>query len=345
MFVLQGNDVNDVYPMALTLLKGVGRPESSRYGNVIVAPRPVTSHYENPHHRVLFDETRDANPFFHLMEGLWILAGRDDVKWLARFNSRMAEFSDDGHSFHAPYGKRLRNWKYTGVGNNAYIDQLGEAVRLLRKDPTDRRVVLSIWDPSIDLGIKSKDIPCNDIIKLEIRDGRLNMIVFNRSNDIIWGCYGANVVQFSMIQEYLAGRIGCEMGFLEQVSTNWHAYEERWKPYRDSNPFPESPYQLGNVEPYPMVAVGHKFDDDLRRFMRLTETFPDFDNPNVLEQMGFGGQRYDNPFFTDVAEPMYLAWAFWKADRKAEAQAMMETVMASDWGVAGQEWMERRLER
>lgn len=348
MFVLSGNDVNDVYPMALTLLKGVGRPEPSRYGDVIVAPRPVTSHYENPRNRVLLDPTRDANPFFHLMEALWILAGRDDVAWLARFNNKMREFSDDGDTFHAAYGDRLRRCMaehHPQANRLGCIDQLDIAVEALRLNPADRRVVLSIWSPEADLFWVSKDIPCNDMIKLEIRDGRLNLIVFNRSNDIIWGCYGANVVQFSMIQEYLAGRIGCEVGFMEQVSTNWHAYDGVWGKFRDSNPFPESPYQMGTVEAYPMVADGDKFDDDLLRFMARTERFPDVDTP-FLEQEDWGMDGiYANPFFNDVAEPMYLAWVFWKAKQASMALAMLESCMASDWQAAGQEWIRRRINK
>lgn len=345
MFVISGNDVNDVYPMALTLLKGVGKLEPSRYGDVIVAPRPVTSHYENPRNRVLLDPDRDANPFFHLMEGLWILSGRNDVSWLARFNAKMADFSDNGATFHAAYGARLRRWQVEG-GRHGTMDQLERAVDLLQRNKADRRVVLSIWDPAIDLGVKSNDIPCNDMIKVEIRDNRLNLIVFNRSNDIIWGCYGANVVQFSMIQEYLAGRIGVEMGWMEQVSTNWHAYTNVWEKYAATNPFPESPYVMGTVEAYPMVTEGHKFDDDLKRFMRLATTFPDFDKPEVLDEMGFARTNgYDNPFFTEVAEPMYIAWAYWKADRKREALVIMESVVASDWATAGTEWMQRRMNK
>jgi hypothetical protein len=57
--------------------------------------------------RVLFDSVRDANPFFHFMEALWILAGRSDVEWLAQWLPSIADYSDDGVSFHGAYGMRL----------------------------------------------------------------------------------------------------------------------------------------------------------------------------------------------------------------------------------------------
>jgi hypothetical protein len=46
---------------------------------VLVSQTPVVTCYSAPTQRVLFSPMRDANPFFHLMEALWMLAGRDDV--------------------------------------------------------------------------------------------------------------------------------------------------------------------------------------------------------------------------------------------------------------------------
>ena len=47
---------------------------------------------------------------------------------------------------------------------------------------------------------------------LKIKNGRLQMTVHCRSNDIIWGTYGANAVHFSILQEYVAARIGVDLG-------------------------------------------------------------------------------------------------------------------------------------
>jgi hypothetical protein len=68
----------------------------------------VVTHYSHPCERVLFSPRRNANPFFHFFEALWILAGSNDVQWLSHFNKRMAEFSDNGRTFHGAYGYRLR---------------------------------------------------------------------------------------------------------------------------------------------------------------------------------------------------------------------------------------------
>ena len=66
-------------------------------------------------------------------------------------------------------------------------DQVIDAIRLFSENPNSRQVVLSIWNPNFDLGYKTKDIPCNDIIMMKIRDGKLITTIQNRSNDLHWG--------------------------------------------------------------------------------------------------------------------------------------------------------------
>jgi hypothetical protein len=112
----------------------------SRYGDVLRINGPVTITYEDPRERVLFAPGRDCNPFFHLFEALWMLAGRNDLAPIVYFNSKMKEFSDDGGITQPDaYGYRWR--KHFGW------DQLNAIVEELKKDHTSRRVVLSMWDP------------------------------------------------------------------------------------------------------------------------------------------------------------------------------------------------------
>ena len=182
MILISARNVNDAWVQGYELLEKEGIPEKSRNGEVLVAPYPVTTCYEEPRERVLFDPGRDCNPYFHLMEALWMLVGRRDVEFVARYNKRMKDYSDDGKIFHAAYGYRWRHhWK---------IDQIQSVIRILAQDQTSRRAYISMWDPDSDLEKSGKDFPCNVGISFQIHEGRLNMIVFNRSNDIVWGNMG-----------------------------------------------------------------------------------------------------------------------------------------------------------
>jgi hypothetical protein len=99
MKVLNVRNVNEALRKGIDLINELGEPIDSRNGPTLEIPCPVATVYHHPWERVLISQTRDANPFFHLMEALWILAGRYDVKFLTEFNKRMADYSDDGSEF------------------------------------------------------------------------------------------------------------------------------------------------------------------------------------------------------------------------------------------------------
>lgn len=228
------------------------RRETSRAGDVLRIPEPVLVAYERPWERVLFNPARDCNPFFHLLESFWMLRGARDVKTVAWANSRMKEFSDDGNVFHGAYGYRWRN--------HFGFDQLADIIDELRADPGSRRVVLQIWDCRCDLGrrIVSRDKPCNTQAYFAIDNGKLVMTVCNRSNDMIWGMLGANVVHFSFLQEYIAQQVGVSMGRYYQFTNNLHVYTERWKP-EVWEPFHRD-YYASTIE---TVPIGETFNRDV----------------------------------------------------------------------------------
>ena len=92
MKVIEASSPDDALAQGMRHLLERGVREPSRVGEVLVAPAPVATVYRYPRARVSFSPVRDANPFFHVMEALWMLAGRNDVAFLAAYNQRMAEF-------------------------------------------------------------------------------------------------------------------------------------------------------------------------------------------------------------------------------------------------------------
>lgn len=340
MHTIEARNVNDAYEKAIRLINIVGEPVQTRNGPAYRAPRPVTTTYYKPDECVLLDPDRDANPFFHVMEALWILAGRRDVAWLSYFNSRIATYSDNGVTFHGAYGWRLR----THFG----VDQIAGAINLLRANPDDRRVVLSIWDPIVDLAANSKDIPCNDMCKVEIANGRLQLSVFNRSNDILWGCYGANAVQFSFLQQYIAAALGVPVGCLHQISTNWHWYGAlpTTKDWIGTNPY----LAENALVPLSLLTDDETIDmldNDLRLFFQDAPDFLAGKPPYVAPRE----VPYQTRWMREVAWPMLRAWhAFKKTDFNGDAKprnwpdALLcaDRILAKDWRVACVSWLERR---
>jgi hypothetical protein len=342
--VIRVNNVNQALAEGLIFLDRYGVEESSRNGPVLVASAPVTTEYSKPAERVLFSPLRDANPFFHLFESLWMLAGRNDIAFPVAFNSRFGAYSDDGKTQRGAYGFRWRKW----FG----YDQLNVIINELRSNPASRRCVLGMWDageicyperdcskyePSTDgdLLANTVDKPCNTHIYFRVHCGNtkepvLDMTVCCRSNDILWGAYGANAVHFSFLQEYMAARIGVGVGTYYQMSNNFHLYTDvigRDKMHGIIEDCMQTNYYRGNLQTVPLAHNPDEFDYDLHRF------FGSLDIPNRT--------TYTNLFFTQVAGPMYEAWKYRKIDTY-HADIAVSAIQDGAWRLACAAWLERR---
>lgn len=333
-------NVNDAFRRIVSdIQEGIELPltyTSSRAGDVIQITEPVCIRYSHPCERVLFNRERDANPFFHLVESLWMLAGKNDVATLAYYNSKIGEIaSDDGVIFNGAYGRR---WRSTYVGcsfdeNEDNIDQLPIIIDQLKRKPDSRRVVLQMWNAEEDLLKidKTKDVCCNTHAYFLLVSGKLNMTVCNRSNDLIWGALGANVVHFSFLQEYLAAAIGVGVGNYYQFTNNLHAYQARWNPsgwMSDSTPDYYSQYQ---VAPARLVAEPERFDRECKDFVN-----------GYCGEGGFAAGTFQEPFINYTAWPMVKAWRAHKARNYPEALRYCSEIVAADWRRAATDWVNKR---
>lgn len=333
MYVIKARNVHQALPEVMYLLATTGHYRESRNGRVCKVPGPVTIEYQKPTERVVFWPQRDANPFFHILEALWMLAGRNDVDFVASIVKRMASFSDDGQVLNGAYGYRWR--KHFGY------DQLVPIAHALANDKDDRRQVLSIWDGTEDLESGSKDVPCNTQVYFSCTDtGALDMTVTNRSNDAVWGCLGANAVHFSVLQEYLAAMIGCPVGKYWQVTNNLHLYLDRYEQFMKNmadKAFPSDqyrdtcPYESGRIVATVLVRGGiKKFDRDMPVLLAEGE-------------MSLGMEDW---FTRRIANYMLKAIRVFKegkSDRITGALDLLKNIPEdSDWRLAGEEWLMRR---
>lgn len=181
-------------------------------------------HLRDPRQRWAYSREPALNPAFALAEVIWILAGRQDSAFLNHWNPGLPKFAGDGPIYEGAYGWRLR--KEHG------IDQLKRAYETLRHKAESRQVVLQIWKPSLDMPQEdgeptTHDIPCNVSSMLKVRDGQLHWTQIMRSNDLILGL-PHNLVQWTTMQEIMAGWLGLEVGSYTHYSDSLHIYEKHW---------------------------------------------------------------------------------------------------------------------
>lgn len=218
----EGESADDVWRSAMVRFadgQSVS-PQETRYG-----PSTELLHatfcIQDPRQRWIISRRPAINPALAIAEVIWILQGRNDAAFLNRWNSQLPRYAGTGPAYHGAYGYRLR----TRFG----LDQLERAYQALLHNPVSRQVVLLYWDPRIDLPSEDgmpidPDIPCNIASFLKLRNGRLEWMQVMRSNDIHMG-FPHNVVQFTSLQEILAGWLGVEPGSYHHVSDSLHLYQ------------------------------------------------------------------------------------------------------------------------
>lgn len=318
VLVAEGSSADELYEDLWWKMKVGARKEPSRNGPVLVHPTPVIATLRDPTQRVLFNAARDCNPFFHVAEVVWMFSGSNDVSFIEQFNKRYRQYSDDG-VVHGAYGHR---WiKQFG------LDQIGVAADLLRNDATSRRVVIQMWDAMLDLGTEANDLPCNTQIMFNVLDGRLDMLVTNRSNDLVWGMMGANVVHFTYLQEVVAHEAGLGLGSYRVVTNNLHIYRD-----------------LPRFEEIEMGALAMP-----SRNMAYPETYPILSGDETWTRLkedcknyvnGKMPGRWQSSWMNNVAVPMMEAYL--AGPRSKEREGRIQEIQAEDWKKACEAWVARR---
>lgn len=211
-------------------------PQASRAGythEILRAAICVT----DPRQRWVISRYPPINPSFAIAEVVWIMTGRNDSAFVNYFNRELPRYAGAGPKYHGAYGYRLR--RHWGV------DQLDRAYRALRAKPYSRQVVLQLWDVKADFpgpnGEEADtDIPCNIMSMLKLRGDALEWVQILRSNDIYRGL-PYNFVQFTMMQEVVAGWLGVSVGTHNILSDSLHVYEDSLGTVMESIPVDAPP--------------------------------------------------------------------------------------------------------
>ena len=260
---LTARNMHDLAPQMAYAFKEYGYKRTSRNGDVTRLPGITNVTIMRPTEKVCFFTSRDANPFFHLIEAMAMLAGKNSNPLLSFLAKNMSNFSDDGLRYNSFYGERARvTWG----------DQIASVIAELKRDPDTRQAVVNLSNP-MDLLRQTKDKACNLCMIFSVEDERLNMTTFNRSNDCVWGFLtGANMVHFPFFQEYVAAHLdNVSVGQWFHASANMHIYDwnEKWQALTNEletfagDQF--DPYTSGSAHGLPLIKPAElaSFDHDL----------------------------------------------------------------------------------
>lgn len=381
---LNARNVNHAFRLIVDLIHTGKVPTvelPSRAGPVWMINDPVLLSYTHPAERVLFNTGRDANPFFHLFESLWMLAGRNDVAPLAYYNSQIAAIaSDDGETFNGAYGYRWRNrpryasWPTAQGPKEGWMqcDQLAMIIDHLRDNPYSRRAVLQMWTVEDDL-LKidtTKDVCCNTCAYFAIETGLCSAC--NGKGCVDTGeahgiektcprCNGLphdqpaylNMTVSNRSNDLIWGMLGANavhFSFLQEYVAlalglkvgTYHHFTNNLHVYKER--WTPERWSKDHDPPRP--------DNPRRIPLMLPGKEREFDEecakvvargyPKFGEEDRPPVETYNNQFLDRVAVPMLSAWFQHKRRRYTAAFDCLDRVEDDDWRTAGRHWMAKR---
>jgi thymidylate synthase len=101
-------------------------------------------------------------------------------------------------------------------------DQIGKLITALKENPQDRRMMINLWQiPYLDTGAL---YPCCFLTMWDVTDGRLNLMLVQRSGDMGLGV-PFNTTQYAVLCHMLAQVTGLKPGLMTHVINNAHIYE------------------------------------------------------------------------------------------------------------------------
>jgi len=152
-------------------------------------------------------------------ELLWFLRGDTNVAYLRENQvSIWDEWADERGDLGPVYGAQWRSWP---APDGTHIDQIAQALDLIRKNPDSRRIIVSAWNvaelPKMALA------PCHALFQFWVADGRLSCQLYQRSADIFLGV-PFNIASYALLTHLVAAQCDLEPGDFIWTGGDCHLY-------------------------------------------------------------------------------------------------------------------------
>lgn len=143
---------------------------------------------------------------------------------------------------------------YTGQG----VDQLAECIKKIKEDPTDRRILLSAWNPA-DLGEMALP-PCHMFCQFYVSNGELSCLMYQRSADMGLGV-PFNIASYALLTMMVAQVCGLKPGEFVHTLGNAHVYQNHVGALEEQLKRTPRPFPLLRINPDVKDIDGFKMSD------------------------------------------------------------------------------------
>ena len=202
-----------------------------------------------------------------IYELLWFIKGDTNVRYLQEHGVRIwNEWADENGDLGPIYGAQWRNWNGDG------IDQLAEVIETLKRNPNDRRMIVSAWNPS---QLKAMHLPpCHMMFQFYVANGKLSCMLYQRSCDMFLGV-PFNIASYALLTMMIAQVCGLKLGEFVHTLGDTHIYHNHFEQVKeqlkrvplalpqmkinpdikDINDFKFEDFELQNYQSYPPIKA------------------------------------------------------------------------------------------
>ena len=202
-----------------------------------------------------------------IYELLWFIKGDTNVKYLQEHGVRIwNEWADENGDLGPIYGAQWRNWNGDG------IDQLAEVIATLKRNPNDRRMIVSAWNPSQLAAMHLP--PCHMMFQFYVANGKLSCLLYQRSCDMFLGV-PFNIASYALLTMMIAQVCELKLGEFVHVLGDTHIYHNHFEQVKeqlkreplalpqmrinpdikDINDFKFEDFELQNYQSYPPIKA------------------------------------------------------------------------------------------
>jgi thymidylate synthase len=152
-------------------------------------------------------------------ELLWFISGDTNVRYLQENKVRIwNEWADENGDLGPVYGKQWRKWE---TKDGRIIDQISQAIELIKTNPSSRRIMVSAWNVGEldDMAL----MPCHAFFQFYVTDGKLSCQLYQRSADVFLGV-PFNIASYALLTHMMAQVCGLGVGDFVHTIGDAHLY-------------------------------------------------------------------------------------------------------------------------
>lgn len=171
-------------------------------------------------------------------ELLWFISGSSDVKDLQKLGCHIwdanakadywlsrAKFDGDLGRI---YGVQWRRWK--SPHTDKPIDQLKNAIEKIKNDPTDRRIIVSAWNPA---ELEMMALPaCHMFFQFFPAGDKLSLLMYQRSCDMFLGV-PFNIASYSLLLAIISQAVGLKPFEFVHILGDAHVYHNHFEQVKE----------------------------------------------------------------------------------------------------------------